>query len=765
MPDPKLGKNPDISELIPPRKRGHFPLAIAKLAAVTVAFGLLAAGFVLPLFLVPGIAVKNMVNNWEALPSELPFDQALPQRVTFTDVNGKPFVTLYEENRIPKKLNEISSYITEALLSTEDARFYEHVGIDLRGTARALSNNVSGGAREGGSTITQQYVKNILLYAARTADQKTQVTDTSLTRKIREARYAIQLEKTLTKDEILEGYLNTVYFGDGAYGIGAASQRYFGKDAKVLTIAESATLIGILKSPTNYNPSNDLQASTERRNTVISRMLTSNYISQTEAKSATQTNIDLNVRKMVNGCATSPYPMYCQWVKEALLNDTIFGETSEERAARFSLGGFTVRTALNPEIQQIAQEEAVKALGPKNRVAAGIAIVEPGTGHVAALATNKPWGFDVKKGQTELLLPTLKAYQPASNFKPIVLATALEQGFPLDSRFDTPNNYIPLNMNSPLDGFSNDDDRGHGVIDAYQATAGSVNVWFVKLIEKTGVKSVASMAERLGINSLPTEGPMKITDKDASLALGAYEVSPLELATVYATFDAHGVMCKPTGIIEITSVRGEKLPTPNPDCHQAISPEVADTVVDVLQAPFNNGTASRLNLDNGRPAAGKTGTTDNSAATWFTGFTPQYVTSIWVGDPRGGQKYPLKNVEAFGTTFSTVYGGYIAGPIWKNIMNRIHENLPVENFAQPGIVTSAKPIVPNVAGVSVGSAVEILKNAGFKVAVSEKTADRVSYAEPNQVFSQSPPGGGQYGIGTVVTLTLTRMSDVNVDVD
>lgn len=758
------GASRGFLEPIPPKGRFHGLRAFAKWVLGVTVVALIVTGLALPVVVVPGAITKSLLGKWEALPTELPYNEALPQRVIMTDRNGKTIAVLYSENRIPLTLSQMSPYVKNALLATEDARFYEHNGIDLAGIARAFLHNSSGGSRQGGSTLTQQYVKNILQYAAKTKEEQAAAVDSSYMRKIKEARLALALEHDLSKDQILENYLNTVYFGDGAYGIGAAAQHYFSKRAVDLNLGEAATLVGILKSTTNYDPTNDIDAATTRRDTVLMRMVMDKKITQAQADLAKSESITLKVAKPRNGCAYSAYPLYCEWVKQTILTDESFGKTQDERDAFLARGGFKVKTALDPNIQAAAQAEARNALGETNRVAAGVAVVQPGTGEVLALATNKPWGANAKKGQTELLLPVLPAYQPGSNFKPIVLATALEQGFPITTRFDTPNNYIPTSMNHPADGFSNDDDRGHGVIDAYQATANSVNTWFIKLIEQTGVKATANMAKRLGIEHLPTSGPMKITDKDASLALGAYEVSPLEMATAYATFAAHGVKCNPIGIISMTAATGGTMPVPSADCHQAISPEVADTVADVLQAPFKGGTASGLNLNDARPAAGKTGTTDNSAATWFTGFTPQYATSVWIGDPRGGQRYPLKNIHAYGTTIGTVYGRSVAGPIWRATMNAASEGLPVEAFAEPGIVTSAKPIVPNVVGLSISAAAQLLKQEGFKVAINESTGPSVAFATPDHVYSQDPEGGAQFASGTTVTLTLTSGSNTDISI-
>jgi membrane peptidoglycan carboxypeptidase len=726
------------------------------IAAVTVTL------FLTPVVIPPSIAARTAATWWNDLPTDLPIDEALPQQTVLVDRNGTPYATLFAENREPLTLDQIAEPVIDALLATEDDRFYEHGGIDYRGLARALANNAEGGSRQGGSTLTQQYVKNLLLTNATSDAERQAVTETSLSRKIREAKYAIALEQQLTKDEILLGYLNTVYFGDGAYGIGAAARHYFNKNALDLTIDESALLVGILKSPVNYDPTKNPTRAADRRNVVLQRMLATNRITPAEHAAAEATPLTLTIVDPPNGCAASKYPFYCQWVTDTILSDPTFGETETDRTELLYKGGLTITTALDPNAMRAATTAATRSLGATNRVAAGIAVIEPGTGHVAAIATNRTWGQNKKKGQTELVLPVLPAYQPGSTFKPITLATGVEQGFALTTRFDTPDGYKPANMNYPKGGFHNDNNRNNGVLTAYQATARSVNTWYVQLLERTGVIPVADMAERLGITSLPREGTRKITRKDASITLGSYEVSPLDMATVYATFAASGTTCRPTGILTITRTDNEQLPVPDPACHQAVDPVVADTVTDVLRAPFGpGGTASRLALTN-RPAAGKTGTTNNSAATWFAGYTPQYATAVWIGDPRGGQRYPLKNVRANGTIYPTVYGSSIAGPIWQDVMNDLHRGLPVVAFPRIKGVVPAAPSVPDVRGLPRDAAITALLNAGYRVTIADATSPPDPARVPDHIASQTPTPGTRSGPGTTVTLVLTDGSRTDV---
>ena len=500
-----------------------------------------------------------------------------------------------------------------------------------------------------------------------------------------------------------------------------------------------------------------------RRDVVLDRMVATGRLDGARAAAARQAPLGVRLTSAANGCGTSRYPFFCQLVRDTIAEDPVFGATPEARGELLYRGGLRIVTTLDPTAMAVAQSAVDAALAPTNRAAAALAVVVPGTGEVPAIATNRRWGVNTRRGQTELVLPALARFQPGSTFKPVTLAAALEQGVSPYERIDTPDGYVPEGLNHPDGGFHNADDRGHGRIDAFQATRQSVNTYFVRLIERTGVLPVADMAARLGITSLPRTGRRAVGARDAALTLGTREVSPVELAGAYATFAAHGMACRPVVVRRITRADGAAVPVPSADCHQAVSPVVADTVAAALQGSFGaDGTASGLALP-GRPAAGKTGTTNESGATWFAGFTPQRAAAVWVGDPRG-PAFELRGITAYGEVRDVVYGRTVAGPIWRAAMTGLHRRLPVQQFARldPSLAAGARPAVPDVRGLSTAVAATVLRDAGYRVTVDPRPAPADPLVRPDRVADQRPAGGSAAGPGTAVTLVLTAGSDTAV---
>lgn len=742
-----------------PRRLAAFVALLLTIVLLGVGLGTLT----LPPLVVTKSLEMQLVNAWDALPTELPLDVPLAQHTILLDNSGVEFARFYAEDRTPVTFDEISPTAVDALLAIEDDRFYDRGALDLEGFSRAALITTFTDRTQGGSTLTQQLVENTLLAAAYNDPAAQEAARAQgLPQKIQELRYAVELENTLTKDQILERYFNTVFYGNGAYGIGAAASRYFNTTAAELTLPQSAMLAGLMRSPSNYDPVKNPDNAKNRRDTVLQRMFDTGRITEAERDEAQATPIDVVITSPPNGCLLSEYPIYCAHVRDQLLKDPVFGASTEEREENLYRGGLTVTTALDREVTDASQAAVSNAVTPENRVAIAQAIVEPGTGYITSMTQSKPYGQG--ENQTEIVYATRATVQPGSSFKMVTLVTALEQGLSPTLTMSAPSGYRPANMDSPPKGFSNDSFINYDQLDMYSAARQSVNVYFIKLIEKTGVLPAADMARRLGITSIPSEGPRAPDARSATFTLGAWEVSPLEMASAYATVAANGVHCKPTGIISAvrtsTNVAVEVPPTA---CQQAIDANVAKTAADILQGPLSEGgTAEGYNLD--RPAAGKTGTTNAFAATWFVGFTPQYASSVWVGDPRGGSANPLTNVTAFGRSHRYVYGATIAAPVWHDSMQAIHNGLPVLPLGSVSFGQGAVKVrsVPEVRGMTTAQAMSALLAAGYQVEINGSTAAADPLLGADHVAAQSPSSGVSVDISATVTLTLTAGSELDV---
>lgn len=748
-----------------PRRRNRF-LAGGAFIAGTLGMGAVLGLFVAPAAIAGGAGAARGADSWQAMTVDVPFEAALPQRSVMVDRNGNVFATLYEENRVPITREQISPVFVDALLATEDTRFYEHGGVDLLGTGRALLNNVLGGDRQGASTITQQWIKNLVQTAADTEEKRAAADEVSVARKLVEARAAARAEELFTKDEILTNYANTAFYGNGAYGLGAAAARYYSLPADQLNLQQAATLAGTLNSPSIFDPINRPEDALARRNVVLDRMVVDGKISQTEADEAKAAPLNLNPSQPANGCAMSKYPVYCQWVRNNIVNDPSFASTAEARQELLYRGGLRIQTPLDPQVQDAAQLAVSQAFEATNRVAAGVAVVEPGSGQVLALASSRPWGPDELAGQSEIPYPVVPNFPPGSTFKPITLAAAMESGFDPATVWYAPAKYAPAALNYPEGGFGNADDGPGGTMNAETATWRSVNTYYVWLVERTGVIPTAEMAARLGMTSIATSGPGSVGERDASLTLGDFNTSPLQVATVYATFASGGVRCDPIGVTALVRDGVDNLPIASADCRQVLDPAIAARIGSILQANVDGPDPLRTSqgASIGRPAMGKTGTAGDFASAWFAGATPQMAAAVWVGDPRGGVANPLINVSAYsGSVFlPEVYGGQLPAQIFKSFMGPAHEGRPVASFPPANRPVLPTVAVPNVVGLPLDAAVGALADAGFATEIATETAPAVQPMPPNYVVAMDPPAGTARESGRPVVLTLSPDSRTDV---
>ena len=739
-------------------KRVRVTAFLAVITATAIGFSAMVAA---PGALAASAVTKSAVGYWDSLPTDLPLDQALPQHTVLLDKDGKEFARFFSENRIDVPLKSISPFFTSALVATEDARFYSHGGIDGVGIIRAAVSNYRGATRQGASTLTQQLVQNLLINNARTATEESVARGDTYADKLRELKYAVALDARYSKDEILTAYANAVYFGNSAYGVEAAAKIYFNTTAAKLTLPQAATLVGVLKGPSVYDPVLAPEAAVERRNIVITRLETSGRISAAEADAARSAKLVLTRGTIPSGCGKSAYPYYCATVQEEILTNPAFGKTREQREHTLTRGGITLSTALDRKAMNAATRDVTEALGNDNRAALGVATVVPGTGRISAVAQNRNWGSG--PGQTEMVYAT-QPFQVGSAMKPIVLATALEQGTPASTRLSASAFYTPAGLDSPVGGFSNYGNNDLGVLDARGAIKLSSNTYFIRLIEKTGVLPVADMAARLGIGSLPRSGPKAIAPTEASLALGAREITPLEMANAYSVFAGKGIACNAVTIVSgVRTDTGAKIPVSDPDCHQEIAPAVADSVADALRQPLTpGGSIGAMGGLAGRDSGAKTGTTNDYMANWTVGITPQFSTAVWLGDPRGAAKYPLTELQAYGRTFYNLTGSEVAAPVWKKIMEGLHAGVPARSLPRADATATAVSTahaVPDVRGLNVEQAVTALIRSGITPTVNPATAASHPLYPAGIVVEQSPSPGSSFGYRQQTSLTLSAGSN------
>ncbi|TDD84899.1 PASTA domain-containing protein [Actinomadura darangshiensis] len=722
----------------------------------------------LPTACTAGVGARDAASWFESEPAGLT-TAGVPQRSKILAANGDTIATFFYQNRVDVPLGKIAPIVRQAVLAIEDNRFYEHGAIDLQGTLRALGSNLSNGqVTQGGSGITQQYVKNLLLTQADSDAERAEAKEVTPARKIRELRYAVALEKRLSKDEILRRYLNIAYYGDGAYGIEAAARHYFSKHASELDLTEAALLAGVIRYPYAYDPTRHPGDARKRRDTVLDRMAQLGWLDPAKAASAKEQPIKLDVDNVHSGCVSSKAPFFCDYVQREILTNPVFGKTAKDREKLLKRGGLTIRTTLDRRAQKAAQRAVDKHVPPKNSAhkAAAEAMVEPGTGEIKAMVVDRDLGPDKERGKTWINFAADAGHgssigmQAGSTFKAFTLAAALDEGLPFGTRLMAPREYTPVGyrncdgdrVGDPGASLRNAaDGEGGKQFSIVTGTQHSVNTFFLALEKKVGLCDTVRMAERLGMK----QANGKPLEEYPAFTLGFNPVSPLRLAAAYAAFGARGKYCKPLAIKEIRDVSGHKLKVPGRDCEQAIDEGVADAVSYVLSGVLTKGTARGMGL--GRDAAGKTGTVDNFSAAWFAGYTPDLASAVWVGDPRGGYKHPMESLCMDGRCYGAVFGATIPAPIWKQSMLGALSGTPASSFDRPPSHYFSKGSgedrakVPDVRGMELGDAVAKLRGAGFKTRVGKPVESR-KYDE-GTVAGQSP---GSAEPGATITLHVSK---------
>ena len=665
------------------------------MVAISVSMGILLAGTVAP-FLVVGVwATRWAEDNAETLfPAALLMDP-LPQRSRLLDRHGNEVALFYDQYRIVVPLEDVAPVVREAVLAIEDHRFYEHGALDLQGTLRAfMQNQAQDGVVQGGSTITQQLVKLTLVNQAETEAKQDAATEPTYERKIRELRYAIGLEREHDKDWILERYLNLAYFGDGAHGVEAAARHFFSRSASELTLRQAALLAGLIKNPTLYEPTRDRATARERRDLVLERMAELQMISVAVADRLKSRGLGLRITPVGNGCAASAAPFFCNYVYAYLLRDEALGSSPAQRERALNTGGLTIATTLDLRIQQAAERSVRTHVYPTDQAIGGLAMVEPGSGAVRALAQSRPMGRDQSQGETYLNYVVPPAYgdargfQAGSTFKVFVLSVAIHQGIPLTTRIHAPNQIsLPVSAYSDCDGgirsteiWQPENSTGSGTFNLITGTRQSVNTFYAQLELRTGLCEPFQLAKRMGI---------ELNDPDRqqvpSFTLGVVETNPLSMAEAFATFAARGVHCASMPVTELRDEEGSLVETYSPRCERVLRSEVADAVNEVLrgvQEPGGFGHGAGIALD--QPSAGKTGTIDDNMAVWFIGYTPDLAAAAMIGGAnRMGHWVTLNGQVVGGELITEAFGSTQAGPIWGDAMKAIEKWLPDRDFVPP----------------------------------------------------------------------------------
>ncbi|MBW3661858.1 MAG: transglycosylase domain-containing protein [Actinobacteria bacterium] len=628
---------------------------------VRPALRLLSFVFVFPLFVgalaYPGLTsisdIADQVDEQLLAPIELPDEvpePALRSEVLAAD-GSRLGLFIGAEHRVRVELEAVPQILIDAVLVTEDRDFQSHNGVDHRAIARAFAANVRGGEiQQGGSTITQQLVKNLFLDARQT-----------VARKVREAITAVELERRLSKEQILERYLNAVYLGNGVYGVGTATRFYFDKSLEELEPQEAALLAGLISSPERTDPIEHPERATERRNVVLDLMARYDVIGREEADRLASAPLALTV--------TPPppprEPFFVEYVKQRLLDDDRLGETREDRARRLFSGGLTISTTLQPKVQSAAVQGLLAHIDdPLADPLGGVVSIEPGTGRIAAMAVApKPFG-ECEDGEEPCLETNVNPLVPGSggsgrqagsSFKPVVLATALEHGRGTDTAFRTRGGQEVGGERCETDGEpwepENYAPTSRAWMDMPEAIRVSNNVYHARLAADLGPERVVDMAHQLGIRGdLPAV---------CSLGLGSADIFPIDLASAYTTFANGGERCEPFAVESIADQDGEVLLRNAPDCRPVLQPQNADAITTMLTRVIEGGTGTAADI--GRPAAGKTGTTDDWRDAWFVGYVPQLTTAVWVG-----YEQPEPMIGVLG--YRRVAGGTAPAAIWHDVM-------------------------------------------------------------------------------------------------
>ncbi len=681
--------------------------------------GLLAAGLVFPLAATGGAAASAGSDVLEEVPTELAEEPlSTPSRIYAND--GETLLaTFYEENRQPVSYDQISQHMKDALIAIEDERFFEHGGVDAQGVARAMVHNLTRPTQQGASTLTMQYVNNVLNNASVVRGEGTILgsfaQEKTYADKLREMKLAVSVEQEMTKEEILEGYLNIVMLGGTNYGVEAAAQYYWGIPASELNIQQSATLAGLVQSPNYYRPDQNPEAALERRNVVLGTMLRNGFITEEEYDEAVASELDLDVTPTRSGCVEATMGHYfCDYVAKLIRNDETFGETEEDRERLLYRGGLNVVTTLDPDAQTEAEDtvyETVPVDDPSNNRASLISL-DPETGNILAMAQSTVYDPEPEDGNTTVNYNLNFEYGQSGGFnvgstlKPFIAAAYVEEGGSMDDVVDAsvdeyeyheewtascmPGGTVPLlpdgegdeseawtlenvgdNMNRRM---TIDYGLYYSINTATAATAHDMDLCAIDdILDRLEIKRAKEFNGTFDVNLASTPAAM----------LGAAEISPLTLARAYGAFANDGVICQPRALLEVTDQQGTEYDLPEEDCEERVDPDVIaqvnDTLVNIAERPLGDSPFTPGNPP--FPMLGKTGTAAGSSNTWFAGSTEGMTSVAHIGRTDGNARQLTPTIN--GVTYEDgFYGSSLAQPMWYDYMVEVAEAYPTGDFRE-----------------------------------------------------------------------------------
>jgi membrane peptidoglycan carboxypeptidase len=687
---------------------------------VSAVCGVLAASLVVPGVAAAGVTVGNSITFFNSLPGELEVD-APSQATKMLTADGQLIATFYAENRVRVTLDQMSPYIKNAIIAIEDSRFYEHGGVDPQGILRALTYNITQGGRQGASTLTQQYITNVVNESLLSSDRSEQVIlsgQKNVGDKLREMKLAIELEKKFTKDQILEGYLNIVFFNRDAYGIEAAARHFFSTSAKDLTLPQAALLAGLVNSPSFYDPAAHPENSLLRRNQVLGSMLKQGKITQAEHDAAIATGVDLKITPGRQGCAAAVIaPYFCDYVSHLILNNPAYGVDPVDREKLLYRGGLTIITTLDSRLQAAAQAQVDATAGANpDKWGAALVTIQPGSGRILAMAQNTVFLPQEGKFDTQLNfnvdsrdtngndLNGAGGFQPGSTMKPFTFAEWLNEGKLLNAEVDASRRTYPLDFpwrsscgkvlgaystaqkNAGLgaeDDLKNNDEGYYRRMPINYGLYNSINTATFATATQLDFCGIQKMVDAVGLHS-GLDGAQVNMHQLGNL-LGAIGVAPLHLANAFATFANDGRYCTPIAVSDVSDTAGRHLPSEASQCRNAVKPEVARGVNSVLQDVLKMGSGVYINpkVQSLVPVAAKTGTSNNNGATWVVGYTSGLATASFFGDTLQGQQRSGQNVTINGNFYKAIDGYMLAGPQWANYMLQVARLYPAAAFPPP----------------------------------------------------------------------------------